>query len=116
MSLWLSGAWFKAETHAQPISSLIIFCQRCLPSHRFRQHVLTPVNGQGMAFEERPREGLGASFQGVSKDPCEPIFEHAHATDGALVAILPMSEEIGLFFQWDIADSIALRGNVLSPP
>jgi hypothetical protein len=47
----LRRSWFKAETHAQPIRRLPIFRQRCLPGHGFRQHVLTPVDGQGVAFE-----------------------------------------------------------------
>ena len=51
VSVLLSGAWFQAETHAQPIRRLAIFRERCLPSHRFRQHVIAPVDGQGMACE-----------------------------------------------------------------
>jgi hypothetical protein len=47
----LRGSWFKAETHAQPIRRLTIFCQRRLSGHRFRHHLITPVDGQGMVVE-----------------------------------------------------------------
>jgi len=101
--LLLCWPGFQPQTYSQTIGCIVILGECSFASHRFRDHLIASVHRQSMLFEERTRKRFFPFFHGFSKRSCQPIFEDTHTADGPLIAILPVLEQIRLFFQRHIA-------------
>jgi hypothetical protein len=79
----------QAESCSQAIALLRALQQAHLSLQGFRQHLVALGHAQSVRPQVSERQNASVPSEDSSERPDEPVFQHSHATDAALVEVLP---------------------------